>query len=164
MIGWSGSLTNMARGHPTLNIFISLCYCVCVFHCVTWLFNLSPWHMACHDGSCDRGAVATAIYDGLKRQPPVTVVTARCVRGFKQSNGKSATILYQHLSGQWHSSWPSMNCLNTPYRQSSKTHNLLITFNTRHKSYNAQQHNFMKTIEEMKFGALVPSFFRFTEH
>jgi len=104
MIGWSGSLTNMARGHPTLNIFISLCYCVSVFHCVTWLLNLSPWHMTRHDGpsrrvvwqgcrkllkiknkhcsvmlfrltdrqdgSCDTGAVATAIYDGLERQRP----------------------------------------------------------------------------------------------
>ena len=63
--------------------------------------------MARHDGSCDRGAVATAIYDGLKRQPPPrsrrperAAVTAHCVRGLKQSNGKSATILYQHLSGQ----------------------------------------------------------------
>jgi len=32
-------------------------------------------------------------------------------------------ISYQHLSGQWQSSCPSINCLNTPYRQSSETYN-----------------------------------------
>jgi len=32
------------------------------------------------------------------------------------------TTSYQHLSGQWQSSSPCVNCLNTPYRQSSEIH------------------------------------------
>jgi len=44
-------------------------------------------------------------------------------KGFRPQTPDNVCELYsyQHLSGQWQSSRPCMNCLNTPYRQSSET-------------------------------------------